>query len=81
MRWNPYYPPWYHVPSYPLHIKKTNQQSKKRLSYPPNEKPDTYLDAHIKVFKCIITTNVKMDDYHIVNLFQITFKNIISKEV
>ncbi len=37
---------------------------------------DRDFDAHIEVFECIIRVNEEMEDCHIVNLSQSTFRNI-----
>ncbi len=39
---------------------------------------DSYLDAHVKVFKVAIKANNEIDDAKIINLFNFTFTNIVS---
>jgi hypothetical protein len=36
------------------------------------------LDAHVKVFKAAIRANSEIDDVKIVNLFNFTFRDIVS---
>jgi hypothetical protein len=67
-RWNPYHPPWYLVQSHPPFPKKVDQRNIKVLPYLLYEK-DPNPNAHIEIFKCIITTSEETKDYHIVNMF------------
>jgi hypothetical protein len=39
---------------------------------------DSDLDTHIKVFKANIRANNEMNDVEIINLFNFTFRNIVS---
>jgi hypothetical protein len=70
--------PWYQPPIVQLVLDSTTKLPYKKLQYPTYVK-DTNPDVHIKVFKNAIKANGETMEANIINLFDCTLKDSISK--